>query len=271
MSRKLLALFACLAVVFCFLAVGCGDGDDEAALDDSPDDDSEENPDSTPMVMIEIPAGEFLTGCRPNTYPDELGDFFIDKTEVTREQYLECAEAGTCEDNRPCLNVDEGIANLPAQCISWYQARDYCEWFGKRLPSHKEFEKAARGPDGRDFPWGNEWDPNKLNWCDAWEPEYSKCTGEVDGWEHAAPVGSYAEGASPYGILDIVGNVLEWTSTPTACENEDEGECYNVFGWAFNRHREGQFLCRLDTSDPAHGSVEHMGFRCASDEALQQD
>ncbi len=90
---------------------------------------------------------------------------------------------------------------LPVTSITWFAARDYCKAQGKRLPSESEWEKAARGKDGREYPWGNDWDETRLN------------IGTGDGWEEGvAPVGSYPKGISPYGVHDMAGNVMEWTA-----------------------------------------------------------
>ncbi len=100
----------------------------------------------------------------------------------------------------------------PVVCVSWNDAKGFCAWSGLALPTEAQWEKAARGTDGRKYPWGSEWDPARVNFCDRSCPEdYSwKAEDEDDGHGYTAPVGSYARGVSPYGAHDMAGNVWEW-------------------------------------------------------------
>jgi iron(II)-dependent oxidoreductase len=92
-----------------------------------------------------------------------------------------------------------GYEDHPVTCVSWYGAQAYCQWVGKGLPTEAEWEKAARGTDGRVWPWGNDWDENKVN---------SRYTGPGS----TVAVGSYPDGASPYGCMDMTGNAWEWVA-----------------------------------------------------------
>ncbi|MCJ7518140.1 MAG: formylglycine-generating enzyme family protein [Anaerolineaceae bacterium] len=193
------------------------------------------------MEMIYIPSGEFTMGwdgtdstisVLPGPYPDflvhnvDLGSYWIDKYEVTNGQYQQCVRGGACrpckQNNIPPQGTDyftqPEYADYPVVNVSWYMARDFCEWAGKRLPTEAEWEKAARGTDGKKYPWGNDPYSEKLaNICDVNCPSAKK--GNIsnpnfnDGFPGPAPVGSFPAGASPYGLLDMAGNVWEWTST----------------------------------------------------------
>ncbi len=105
--------------------------------------------------------------------------------------------------------VDGGYEDHPVMLVTWHGAHSYCERVGRRLPTEAEWEKAARGTNQRTYPWGNEFDGTKLNFCDqnCWD---SPNTNYNDGYIMTAPVGSYTMGASSYGVLDMAGNVHEW-------------------------------------------------------------
>ena len=165
--------------------------------------------------MVLVPAGEFFMGCNEKVdnqcvRSDKPGRkvfldaFKIDKTEVTVAAYGQCVKAGKCSapDTRERCNWQQaGKENHPINCVDWNQAVAFCQWDkNKRLPTEAEWEKAARGTDGRVYPWGNEWDVKKAN-----------VDGKADGFEYTAPVGSFTEGVSPYGNFDMGGNVGEWT------------------------------------------------------------
>lgn len=168
--------------------------------------------------MVSVPAGEFLMGCNEEddsecTEDDEkpqrkvnVPAFRIDRTEVTVEAYRRCFDAKRCSvpdtKGRGSCNWDRaGYEKHPINCIDWNQAEAFCAWAGKRLPTEAEWEKAARGTDGRVYPWGATWDITRANVYESY-----------DGYKDTAPVGSFPAGASPYGALDMAGNVWEWTA-----------------------------------------------------------
>ncbi len=165
-----------------------------------------------PPGMVLIPTGDFMFGTNSpdlTTMPLQLqkvrkwGEdqkpqkklyldaFFIDQYEVTNEQYIKF------DRDYP---FPLGNHNNPAVNISWFKAKAYCESLGKRLPTEMEWEKAARGPEGRKFPWGNEFDPQKAN------TGFSKLSS-------SSPVGTFPEDVSYYNVYDMAGNVSEWTSS----------------------------------------------------------
>ncbi len=160
------------------------------------------------MELVYVPAGEFIMGSE-NGADDEspvhtvyLEAFWIDKTEVTNSMYRLCVAEGECE--QPGIKIfydDEAFANHPVVDVTWQDAVDYCTWAGRQLPTEAQWEKAARGTDGRVYPWGNTWDSSLANWAES-RAEYRS----------TSPVGSFEGGASPYGALDIIGNVWEWVA-----------------------------------------------------------
>jgi formylglycine-generating enzyme required for sulfatase activity len=170
--------------------------------------------------MVKVPSGEFIMGSTledimrweemwvyaRSAYNDHVRDewpqmtvyldeFEIDKYEVTYARYQRCVEAGVCASPRHAAESPEHPV-----LVEWEQAQAYCQWVGKRLPTEAEWEKAARGTDGRIYPWGNEW-----------KPSYLKIYYENREFK-TAPVGRYPQGASPYGALDMAGNAPEWVS-----------------------------------------------------------
>lgn len=169
---------------------------------------------------VAIPAGPFVRGStraideRP-VETRRTRAYKIDRTEVTRAMYARCVAAGRCPAP-PGVDL-EADPSLPVTGVSWHDARAYCRFAGGRLPTEDEWEKAARGVDGREYPWGKEPDCARANWgnFDGEGP----CAGKNPG--RPVPVGQYAAGASPWGALDLAGNVWEWVED--AYEDDGEG------------------------------------------------
>jgi iron(II)-dependent oxidoreductase len=174
--------------------------------------------------MVQISAGAFLMGSdnglqdeRPQ-HRVELGVYWIDRTPVTNTQFAQFLNAVgpqgpqgekyyDVDDNDARAHMrdgqwsaDRGSENHPVVEASWYGALAYCRWAGKRLPTEAEWEKAARGTDGRKYPWGNE------------PPDRSRAHFGA-GWNDLRPVDAFPKGASPYGVLDMAGNGWEWVSS----------------------------------------------------------
>jgi formylglycine-generating enzyme required for sulfatase activity len=199
-------------------------------------------PDGTALV----PGGRFYMGSdeeadieRP-AHRVQLSPYCIDRFEVTTEQYKACSDAGECKrggtENKwdgpskdaaaaydPLCNLRDPVARAkhPVNCVDWDMARAYCEARGGRLPTEAEWELAARGPDGRTYPWGDdEPGPKDLNACGKECASWAKDrVGHLDamhdlddGWAATAPVGSFPAGRSRYGAEDMVGNVAEWVA-----------------------------------------------------------
>jgi len=254
---------------------------------------------STPDTsgMVRIPAGTFWYGCKeqfdqdcdPDEQPGRSIDspeFWIDRTEVTVEAFHDCAFANVCstaglrmpywkDEERPswawaCNWGKAGREKHPMNCVDWNQAKRYCEWVGKRLPSEDEWERAARGTDGWKYPWGNAAYGEAglvANIADETlaleKPRWPAAKGYDDGFYTTAPAGSFPAGSSPEGALDMLGNVWEWTSGWS-----DPNHKYRVArggSWsnapqlvrASNRYR----------FNPAYRG-ETFGFRCASQSSV---
>lgn len=149
-----------------------------------------------------------------------VGGFWIYKYEVTNEQLDRFVKATGYQpqygkEGREYWDkfTEGGKANHPAVCVSWNDAMAYCKWAGGRLPTEAEWEYAARGADGRRFPWGNDWSHHNCNYADKNTPfPHSDKTAD-DGFQYTAPVGSFPQGASPFGAMDMAGNVWEWCSS----------------------------------------------------------
>jgi formylglycine-generating enzyme required for sulfatase activity len=171
--------------------------------------------------MVFVPGGEFTMGSdtggadeRP-VHQVDLDDFWIDRKEVTVDAYAACVTATGCTAPRYSSTEWEGCnwgatydpADHPINCVSWVQAQAYCAWKGKRVPTEAEWEKAARGSDGRPYAWGDE-----PATCDFAVMSQSSAGGPGCGLQHTAPTGLNVAGESPYGAFDMDGNVWEWVN-----------------------------------------------------------
>jgi formylglycine-generating enzyme required for sulfatase activity len=189
--------------------------------------------------MVYIPESEFLMGLEDTDDPEYqehsvyLDAFWIDSTEITNAMYavflsevgnlvlsgldVSFYDAVSAEGHLKFVDglwtVYEGFENHQVVAVTWYGAEGYCEWAGRRLPTEAEWERAARGIDGRTYPWGDEPPAGeRLNFADVNLSSRVSDATVNDGYQYTAPVGNYPAGASPYGALDMAGNVMEWVA-----------------------------------------------------------
>ncbi len=189
-------------------------------------------------TVVVVPEGEFVRGSNVTRWDERpeqsiyLDRFEIDQFEVTNCQYQRFVQA-TARQAPPYWTGDQfpaGQADFAVAGVTWDEASAYCQWAGKRLPTEAEWEKACRGVDGRIYPWGNEWQTGQGNTDllagsyefpdvpgsapspqdNAWG--FLEATPGVPGSRGLMPVGSYLSSASPYGVMDMVGNVSEWVA-----------------------------------------------------------
>ncbi len=209
---------------------------------------------------ILIPAGPFTRGSTRGADDErpvrvqKVTAYRIDRTEVTRAMYADCVAARKC---RPTPELAQLLhePNLPMTHVNWHEARAFCSWAGGRLPTEDEWEKAARGRDTREYPWGEEPDCSRANWGN-FENE-GPCAGKNPG--KPAPVGSYPEGASPFGVLDMAGNVWEWV----ADKYDRDPSRRVVRGGSCCSYFVPPRLSNRNAWDPAHRDGD-LGFRCVS-------
>lgn len=224
--------------------------------------------------MIAIPAGPFTMGqdgSKPKNGPAHSVDvpaFEIDHFEVTNDEfayfveqtgYVSYAEENSSKNWR---DAAEGKGNHPVVYVTWDDATAYCEWAGKRLPTEAEWEKAARGDDGRIYPWGNDFVAENGNFYEG-------------GIRGTTAVGSFAAGASSYGVEDMAGNVREWTAddfkaypgaAPDADPFFDKGNKVNRGGGWFDGE-DGEIVTTYNRNagPPGTSANDDIGFRCARD------
>lgn len=240
----------------------------------------------TPPEMVLIPAGEFIMGSndvdssgsqgelgnKKPWYLDEhpqrkvsVAEFMIDRYEVTNQDYFDFVQK---RQRKPPPSwkegrYPEGEASFPVVDVNWFEADDYCRWRGKRLPTEAEWEKAARGPHGYLYVWGNQFDPKKANVS-------------AGGHGDITPVGRWKEDRSFYGVFDMNGNVMEWVSDwylpyPGGdYQSPDFGEQFKIAkGDAFGEsgHYSLTIFSRLSFRQNIEPIARYpfLGFRCAKD------
>jgi formylglycine-generating enzyme required for sulfatase activity len=221
-----------------------------------------------PPGMLYVPGGQFTMG---NDLGDEnekpghkvtVNSFFIDKNEVTCSEYEKFVKA---TNHRPPLGWNNGscpagAANNPVTDVDWYDTSAYARWAGKRLPTEEEWEFAARGTDGRIYPWGNEWKANAANAGDSTAGRFTD-------------VGSYPEGKSPFGAQDMIGNAWEWTASDLKAypgghlSDQSPGELKVIRGgyWGSSAPKATTTFRRGWDARDAQGGYKNTGFRCARD------
>ena len=224
-----------------------------------------------PENMVYIPSGQFIMGEEDNIRIASLKEgFFIDKYQVTNARF--CAflnERGNQQEggkewidlegsskkvryrirmDGDLFAVESGFEDHPVIYVTWCGVSEYAQWAGKRLPADEEWEKAARGIDGRVYPWGNEFDKEK-------------CNIDESGIDHTTPVKEYKEGRSPHGCLDMAGNVWDWTDSWH--DEEKEKRVLRGCSWSGIRSR-----ARCATRDRTNPEIRDndIGFRCARTE-----
>ena len=220
---------------------------------------------ASPPGMVLVPAGEFETEDGSKV---SLNAFWIDKTEVTNAEFQKFVKAtGHPREGKapaaPGSAVSAAAASPspdePVTNVTWADAAAYAKWAGKRVPSEAEWEKAARGTDRRVYPWGNDFDAAKANG-----------DGQADGFKGASPSGTFKDGFSPWGALDMSGNVWEWCSNDFSRSVGDSSRDYKglskvIRGGSFASSEKG-LRCGQRAALLPNLSLNELGFRCVKDE-----
>ena len=204
------------------------------------------------LAFVQMPDGRFHLGCEPqdklcfeNEKPGRqvaLQTFWIGKTDVTADAYAKCSAAGVCNRELRERDTDQhtctwknGRRNHPINCVNWEEARTFCSWIGGQLPTVEQWEYAAKSGENRIYPWGNEpVEARRANYCDRncpkampaanlelWKSKNWIDYSEDDGYASTAPVGSFPAGATRWGLLDMAGNVSNWTASSYDSKNKE--------------------------------------------------
>lgn len=239
------------------------------------------------MQLVLVPAGEFLMGSTGNAADERpihkvyIDAFLMDQTEVTNAMYAKCVQSRRCDEPRSNTSIlqneqnnsfyygNPDFDNFPVIHVSWDNAKAYCEWAGRRLPTEAEWEKAASWDDKRQrkrlYPWGNKIDCSYANYYGNGD---KLCVGDT------SPAGNYLSGASFYGVLDMAGNVWEWVADrydPEYYQNSEDRNPTGPLSGDYIVIRSGSFLTGravgIRSSDReflSPDSTSHnVGFRCA--------
>jgi formylglycine-generating enzyme required for sulfatase activity len=241
------------------------------------------------VEMIVVPGGTFEMGGGESgeAHQVTLDGFLIDRYEVTNAQWSACASVGACPPPSPQTDVagepyygEEDYEDYPVINVTWYSADAYCQWRGARLPTEAEWEMAARWDPATGevsaYPWGDTWNPANLNFCDEGCALTTSNPTYDDGYAQTAPVGSFPDGASALGVLDMAGNVAEWVAdwyapdyyadspeeNPTGPMN---GEERVVRGGSWGVANADLFRSTLRSAFEPVASGPGVGLRCALD------
>jgi len=226
------------------------------------------------LGMIYIPAGEFVFGSDKPGSSDgpsttvSLDSYYIDRCEVTMAEYAEFVRAtGYKSQGDWEMYFKPGYENYPVVNVTWYDAVSYAEWVGKRLPTELEWEKAARGSDGRTWPWGNEWDNNNCNNTYASDPNMVALMLDMGKGKGPVPAGILEKSMSPYGVFDMAGNVEEWVYdwyNPYPYKPDAEGVVKSIRGGSWY-HFQDYAMCYSRNKYAPDKGYNKLGFRCVKD------
>lgn len=240
-------------------------------------------------VQVLVPGGEFIIGPPGQQKRVTLRPFYIDRTEVTNAQYAKFlavvekqGDAAWRHPDQPASkrsyvpafwadpNLGESKGNYPVVGVDWFDAYAYAKWADKRLPTEAEWEAAARGTDGRTYPWGSAPPEEHFRYRANFFGSYL----EADGFRYTAPVGSFPTGASPFGCLDMAGNAAEWCGDwfgPLPAERRlvsptgpSSGTHRVVKGGGWNLGADSLVCYGRQALEPTR-RLANVGFRCAKD------